>query len=145
MAIAFALGTADRALSCCALALFLSACSEGTPIVVESHQVPNPSGTLVATVEVVDNGLGFGQGALYDEIHISPPGSSAFRHGDPDSSVAFYAESTYEKGHPPSVAWVSNSLLRVTLDPLAKPGRQQSSLNGASIEYLVQGAQRNAP
>lgn len=128
-----------------ALILFLSACSKATPVVVESHQLSNPSGTLVATVEVVDNGLGFGQGALYDEIHISPPGSSVFRHGDPDSSVAFYAESTSEKGHPPTVAWASNGSLHVTLDPLTKPGRQKSSLNGVSIEYLVQGAQRNAP
>ncbi len=107
---------------------------------MKSHEVLNPSGTLVATVEVVDNGLGFGLGAMYDEIHISRAGSSSFRHGDRDSSVAFYAESTYNKGRPPRVEWASDTLLLVILDPLTKPGCQKFSLNGVSIKYLVQGA-----
>ncbi len=113
---------------------------------MEFHKFPNPSGALVATVEVVHNGLGFGAGALYDEIHVSPSSQSSFRHGDPDSSVAFYALSTNdERGRPPEIKWEGDHHLRVFLDPLTQPGRQLASLEGVSIEYLVREKQRNVP
>jgi hypothetical protein len=80
------------------VAIGLSACSEGVPRVVQATQVESPSRNVAATVEVVDNGLGFGQGALYDEIHLGPSRHGSFAHGDKDESVIYYAESTYEAG-----------------------------------------------
>ncbi len=129
----------------CALmsVLFVLACSK--PDVIESHRFPSPSGELVATVEVVHNGLSFGAGAEYDEIHISSSSRVSFRHGDRDSSVAFYALSTYGKGRPPEVRWVDEHHLRVLLDPLTHPGHQLASLGGVSIDYQVREKQRNAP
>lgn len=126
-------------------ALFVLACCEGKPEVIESHNFSSPSGALVAAVEVVHNGLGFGAGALYDEIHVSPSCRSSFHHGDPDSSVAFYALSTAGKGRPPEVRWEDDRHLRVILDPLTQPGLQLASLEGVSIEYIVREKQREKP
>lgn len=124
--------------------LFVLACSEGKPDVIDSHKFPSPSGALVATVEVVHNGLGFGAGALYDEIHVSPSSRASFRHGDPDSSVVFYALSADGKGLPPEVRWEDEHHLRVFLDPLTQPGRQLVTLEGVSIEYVVRVSRRKA-
>ena len=42
--------------------------------------------------------MGFGQGALCDEVHVSRLGQTLGEHGNDGKSVVFYAESTYENG-----------------------------------------------
>lgn len=120
-----------------AVAVAACACSDGAPEVVESTQEANPSRTLVATVEVVHNGLGLGAGALFDEIHVSEMSHRPFEHGDPDGSVAFYSESTGARGRTPSVEWLSDNQLRIAIDPAVKPGRRRDNVAGVSIEYAV--------
>src|SRR5262245_49033591 len=80
------------------LAITMCACSKAVPEVIESTQAVDPTGRLVATVELVHNGLGFGAGALYDEVHVSAVSHRPFAHGDGDGSVAFYSDSTYGYG-----------------------------------------------
>ena len=41
-------------------------------MLTSSRRLPSPDGQSVAIVESVDNGLGFGQGMLYDEVHVGP-------------------------------------------------------------------------
>jgi hypothetical protein len=123
-----------------ALAITACACSDGVPEVVETKHTLNPSGTRVATVESVHNGLGLGAGALYDEVHVSTVGHPPFQHGIHDESVAFYSESTVGGGRPPTVEWLTSTHLRITLDPGVVPGTRQDNVAGVSIEYTARPA-----
>ena len=40
-------------------------------------------------MERVDNGLGFGQGAVYDEVHVQRARTAVTEHGDRSDSVVF--------------------------------------------------------
>ena len=63
--------------------LILLACSNtNEPIVVESREIPNADKTKAAIVELVDNGLGFGLGLEYYEVHIEKPRQKPKAHGD---------------------------------------------------------------
>ena len=64
-------------------------CQDGIPIVLESHRVPSPDNAVEAIVERVDNGLGFGQGAVYDEVHVQRARTAVTEHGDRSDSVVF--------------------------------------------------------
>lgn len=119
--------------------LTIAACSDqdGVPIVLKSRSIDSPSKLLVATIEEVDNGLGFGQGMIYDEIHVSSRYSPIGFHGDKDSTVVFYAESNFDKGNPPEVTWISDDKLVITLDPSTTRGKRFKGSNGLTIEYRV--------
>lgn len=116
------------------LALALGGCG-GEPVVIRSQAFPSPDGAYTATLEEVDNGLGFGQGALYDEVHLTRQGESTGRHGDPGRSVGFYAESTYKNGGAVKIEWLDRQHLRVKFGGEQRPGRISASLNGVAIEY----------
>ena len=115
--------------------LSLTACDDGTPIVGQSSQIISPDSAFVATLEVVDNGLGFGQGALYEEVHVTRAGQPLGAHGDPGKSVVFYAESTYENGRDVHVRWVTARRLRVEFDSKQKPGREVRRLGDVEVEF----------
>ena len=117
--------------------LGLAGCSDGTPRVVTSHEYPNPSGSLVATVEVLDNGLGFGAGMLYNEIHIAASGERSFVHGNPAPTVVYYCESTSEEDLPPEVKWLKDDQLLVTLAPRGCPARQRTAIPSVFVKYVV--------
>lgn len=71
------------------LAAFDAMIGEAEPIVGQVDQFPAPDGDWIATLELVDNGLGFGQGMLYDEVHVHRRGTPVTTHGNPsDSSVS---------------------------------------------------------
>ncbi len=90
----------------------------------------------MATLEEVDNGLGLGQGAIHEEVHVSRPGKALGKHGDEGESVVFYAESTYENGRGVNLRWVADRRLRVEYDSKQNPGRRIEHLGGVDIEYL---------
>lgn len=124
---------------CMSVAVFsgaagLVACSEGVPKVVGTKSIVSPSKQYVATVEVVDNGLGFGLGALYDEVHVTSATHWRYKHGDADETVAYYSESTYG-GAVPQVEWVGADRLRITIDANSEPVRQLNSVSHVLIEY----------
>ena len=48
------------------------------PVVQNSSDVTSPDLQWTATLELVDNNLGWGQGLLYDEIHLSPQSPGGF-------------------------------------------------------------------
>lgn len=124
-------------------AFTVAACSDqdGVPIVLKSSSIKSPSGRRVAIIESVDNGMGFGLGAVYDEIHITSPYAKIGSHGDTDSTVVFYAESIFDKEIPPEVTWISDDKLIVTLDPLTTGDKRLEGWNGLKIDYQIRSQQ----
>jgi hypothetical protein len=113
---------------------FLTACR---PVVLSSSQMLSPDGRLTATLEHVDNDLGLGQGALYDEVHVTRTWSLRFlwSHGDPDSSVVFYVGSSYAPGDAPRVRWEDSHHLAIAYPRCHVPGRALQDYRGVHITY----------
>ena len=122
---------ASTALLC---ALALTACDDGKPIVLNSVSTASPSGEWKAVIEEVDNGLGFGQGALYEEVHVVKANEQATTHGDAGQSVVFYAESMYEKGSRINIKWLSANKLQILHDHAQKPGKHLQNYRGITLE-----------
>ncbi len=116
-------------------AVLCAGCSDGTPIVMKSQQYESPDRKLIATLEELDNGLGFGLGALYDEVHITMRSEAISHHGSASASVVFYAESTYGKGKPVTVRWLDANRLQISYDAQETPRKRLSSSRAVSIEY----------
>lgn len=107
------------------------------PIVGKHVDYVSPNGDWVATLEVVDNGLGFGQGWLYDEVHLRRPNEPISRHGDRAESAVFYMGSA---GNPPdeiSLDWRDARHLVIAYDDGSRhrPGKSITLFHGISIEY----------
>jgi len=113
----------------------VTGCSDGGPIAAEKSRVVSPDRKSVAVVEGVDNGLGFGQGMYYDEIHVGPAELVTTDHGDPSSSVVFYAAQLDNTDEPPAVQWLDPQHLMVTYDGARKPQELLPSVGGIKIEY----------
>ena len=114
--------------------LGLVACDDGKPIVLKTAEIASPDGKWMAVLEEVDNGLGFGQGALYQEVHILPPHEKARSHGNPSSSNVFYAESAYGEGPGVTVRWLDSKHLQISYNPNQRPGKLVKSFFGIDIE-----------
>jgi hypothetical protein len=121
-----------RSISICAVAATLCACA---PVVEQSSDLPSPDSRWTATLERVDNGLGFGQGLAYDEVHIGGPHAWRFlwRHGDPDQSVVFFAEVEAEQR--PVLHWADAHHLLITYPAENTPGRQLTHFEDITISY----------
>jgi len=119
---------------CMAFGLLVGACSDSATVLTAQRQI-SPDSKLVATVEAMDNGLGFGQGRMYYEVHISPSGEQAGSHGDHEPSVVFWTEVLNERARPVTAKWVSQDKVRITYDLWTKPGKQLHSRHGGEIEY----------
>jgi hypothetical protein len=117
------------------LLLSLAGCDDGTPIVTEKSRLLSPDRMSVAVLEGVDNGLGFGQGMYYDEIHVGPADLSISDHGDPGSSVVFYAAQNASSDNPPTLQWLDAKHLVVTYDVARKPQKLVAQVSGVKIEY----------
>jgi len=107
------------------------------PIVGKHVDTMSPDGEWVATLEVVDNGLGFGQGWLYDEVHIRRPNEAIASHGERAESAVFYMGSA---GNPPdevSIDWRDARHLVIAYDddPRSRPGKSITRFHGILIEY----------
>jgi hypothetical protein len=114
----------------------LAGCDDGKPIVIHSQELLSPDGAYAATLEQVDNGLGFGQGALYEEVHLRRRGEPVGAHGDPGASVVFYAESTYQGKNDVRLTWLDSRHLRVSYGRKQRPGRAIGALGGVAIEFV---------
>jgi len=110
------------------------------PLLGQVEDFSSPDHRLVATLEELDNGLGFGQGMLYDEIHIHRPDERVSDHGDDDRSAIFYANSmgrqTDEK---PKIKWIDSSHLLIVYSPGridgGMPGKAIQEYDGIQITY----------
>jgi hypothetical protein len=120
-----------------AVACVLFGCS--SPEVLKSADFTSPDAKWTATLEHVDNGAGFGQGALYEEVHLSRTGSWRFwwRHGNRERSVIFYVESAYADGDTPVVRWVDSRHLFVRYPDCHTPGKSLSHVGDVDIAYAT--------
>jgi hypothetical protein len=118
------------ALSICACTL--AGCNDGWPIVKKTSRVASPDAMWEAVLEEVDNGLGFGQGVLFHEIHIQPPGTRVTYHLNESVTCVYYVGASPEA---PKMEWVSARRLVVTYSGLDEPGRQIREYMDVEIEY----------
>ncbi|MFZ6692922.1 hypothetical protein [Undibacterium sp. SXout20W] len=121
----------------CLLSIFKD---EGKPSVVSSVDIVSPNHEWIATEEVIDNGLGFGQGMLFDEIHIHRLAENFHDHGDDDTSVVFYVDVAGDKGDPPKISWIDPTHMIITYEDSrhnkrSQPGKRIKVFRGIDIEY----------
>lgn len=106
------------------------------PLVVATKTFDGPGNGLIATLELVDNGLGFGLGAIFEEVHITSPIKMVGTHGQSGESVVFVTEANDEAhGKPVEVVWIDARDLRITFDAHQRPGTQQTRSHGVDIGY----------
>lgn len=110
-------------------------------IMKDTSQFISPDGKWIATLEYFDNGMGFGMGADYYEIHLVKPVEKIRRHGEESPSSIFYIESAYQNGDRPHVAWTGPRKLQVVYADISlsgrdkKPGRAMMTFSDVSVEY----------
>jgi hypothetical protein len=116
----------------------LNQSDDGQPIIVNRSELTSPDGTWVATLEAVDNGLGFGQGVLYDEVHIRRPNESIPNHGDSARSAVFFIDAMGASGEPPYLTWRDATHLIISYDTKRSnengPGKCLRGFHGISID-----------
>jgi hypothetical protein len=89
-------------------------------------------------LEEVDNGLGFGLGALYHEIHVVRANEQVQTHGDGSRSVIFYANTSEYRGPPITVLWLSSNRLRVSYGKELTPGKREPQFGEVAVEYVAE-------
>lgn len=109
------------------------------PVVGQVDNFSSSDKQWVATLEEVDNGLGFGLGMLYDEVHIHRPNEKISDHGDDGNSVIFYVSSMGKVGDRPKIKWLDSTHLLISYYPATieggKPGKALRKFQGIFIEY----------
>ncbi|MFS2007307.1 hypothetical protein ACEN9F_27205 [Duganella sp. CT11-25] len=110
------------------------------PLLGQVEDFSSPDNRLVATLEELDNGLGFGQGMLYDEIHIHRPDEIIADHDDDDRSAIFYANSMgRQSAEKPKIKWVDSSHLLIVYSSQringGAPGKTIEEYRGIRISY----------
>lgn len=104
------------------------------PVVEQSTAYPSPDLQWQATLERVDNGLGFGLGVLYYEVHVQETGILSARHGERNPSVVFYVDS--EGAEPPRIRWIDGRHLAIEYQAGPhEPGRTLDRVAEITIEY----------
>ena len=108
---------------------------ESGPIVQSSSRLRAPSSSWEAVLEEVDNGLGFGLGRLYAEIHLVQQGDAIQAHGDAVPSVIFYYDASDLPASKPTLRWVASDRLLIESPKGAKPGKIIRQFGPITIEY----------
>jgi hypothetical protein len=112
---------------------------DGQPIVGRHFDLKSSDGNWIVTLEELDNGLGFGQGMLYDEVHIRRPNETIASHGNGSESAVSYIDSMGNPGDRPSLSWLDATHLVIVYDSNTSvgggPGKSIISFRGISIEY----------
>jgi len=115
--------------------LFFASLNETGPSVERFVLLPSPDSHWQAKVEVVDNGMGFGMGNIYNEIHIFEAGKSSKGHGDKEPTAVFYIEAERTDRDFPTLKWLGPRQLVIEYSDLHKPGKHLTQYRGISIEY----------
>lgn len=86
-------------------------------------------------MERVDNGLGFGQGAVYDEVHVQRARTAVTEHGDRSDSVVFYVMEETDADLRASASWIAPRRLLITYDPRRIHGRRIREIMDVAVDY----------
>jgi hypothetical protein len=109
--------------------------TEKGPVVVEATTVSSPDGMWEATLEVVDNGMGFGLGLLLYEVHVHARGTNIPKHGDREPSSAFYLVDD-DGTDPPLIRWLGDRKLSIDyMTHESIPGKSVDRIGDVAIEY----------
>ena len=124
-----------------AISWALAGCSDGVPTVLESETVVSPGSQAIAVVELIDNGLGFGQGLAYSEIHVGPASFKVSSHLErtPDSTLAFLAPLYGDDFSRSSVKWMDDQNLVVTYGMNVRPNTRKQKVGDVFISYIALG------
>jgi hypothetical protein len=110
------------------------------PVLRDFSADVSPDGRWQATLERIENRMGFGLGREYYEVHILRSGARATGHID-DHSVAFSITTESAAGDlcavtPPRVEWVDGRHLRIEYHPaMEEPGKKATRIGDVDIEY----------
>lgn len=124
-----------------ALALLLSAhlgClfqKDGIPNVIRSSRITSPNSQWDAVLDTVDNGLGFGMGLLYEEVHLERKGAVPLVHGDPGKTVIFYVEKADYDHNEVTASWTDSSHLVIEYAGNETYGPRVPMLGNVSITF----------
>jgi len=124
-----------KVLTFCIVALLTISCKD-KPSVIKSLRYQSPDGKWEAVLERVDNGLGFGLGALYDEVHLVESGKSISQHGDTCSNVLFYRNSSEDSEITTQVTWLDSKHLQIKYPANPKPGRALTEYHSFSVNFI---------
>jgi hypothetical protein len=113
--------------------IFFGSSEKDAPRVMESMHGLSPDRKWEFSVERVDNGLGFGLGAVYDEIHVHRAGIRDFGHGDREKSSVFYVEAS-DRGQKPAARWLGERHLLIMYASGLKPGKMVQHVDDVLIE-----------
>ncbi len=116
--------------------------NDGQPIIVKHVDLASPNGNSIVTLEEVDNGLGFGHGMLYDEVHIRHSGEKISDHGDEDRSTVFYANSMGSQSEVrPQIKWIDSTHILISYSPAriegGTPSKMLKEYGGIQISYTT--------
>jgi len=128
----------SKILAMIACAFIGAGCDDGNPIVLNSSRVASPDGRWEATLEQVDNGLGFGMGRWLYEIHVQPAGTVVMYHGDPSITSVFYADEVSDaEKYRPEVKWVGprQLVVRYPMQNTAPPAKALRGIMDVKIAY----------
>jgi hypothetical protein len=115
-------------------AFALAGCKDGIPIVLSSSSVASPDARWEATLDEVDNGLGFGQGRAFYELHLQEHGAKVVRRCEESVSCVFYVEETANNGKP-TTEWTAPRRLTVKYRTSTTPIRQVPRYMDVQIDY----------
>jgi len=122
-----------------AIACIVRELDDDGPIASTRLDVPSPDGKWLATLETVDNGMGFGQGTLYAEVHLRRPHEAITDHGDKVASSVFHIDLMKEGATDPVLRWRDATHLVIAYDSRpgsdGAPGKHVSAYRGVAIEY----------
>ena len=117
------------------IAIATVGCTDGKPDVMESKAYLSPDSHWSAVSERVDNGMGFGLGRLYEEVHLLPSERRIEAHGDESPSVIFYIESEQTEADRPKIEWLDGRHIRIEYSALHRPYKALTSFQGFTIQY----------
>jgi hypothetical protein len=127
---------------------FDAALGEPKPSAGVNLEAPSPDGRWIATSETVDNGMGFGMGMVYYEVHVRRPNERIRAHGDADATTVFYI---HTDGREPQLTWLDAhhlSIAHETRDDHGKvmePGRHDAQHGDVRIVYRALPPQQLQP
>lgn len=104
-------------------------------------EIVSPDNRWIATLELVDDGAGFGMGMLYDEIHIRRQGEQITRHLDwPNPAVFCTDVMAAVNSVEPKIKWADSTHLVIIYDPARsiKAARERAtSFHDVSVKYVA--------
>jgi hypothetical protein len=104
-------------------------------------EVVSPDNQWIATLELVDDGAGFGMGMLYDEIHVRRSDEQITRHLDWPNPAVFCTDAMAAvNSAEPKIMWKDSNHLVIIFDParsINTARERATSFHGVKVKYVA--------